>query len=261
MLDIKNLHKAYKKNKVLKGIDLDLDRPGIIAVLGPNGCGKTTLIKCILGMVIPQQGEISFMGRSVERKWTYRQHINYLPQIARFPENLTVKEMLKLVKSLRPGKAQDLELIEIFGLEPFLDKRLGELSGGTRQKVNLVQAFCYDSPLLILDEPTAGLDPVALIHLKDLLRKERMNGKTILITTHIMSFVEEMADQVIFLLDGHIHYDGSLKGLIAQYGEKRLEYAIAKILQGEQPPSQNGKLKKAESIQLTNLKQGHEQDL
>ena len=166
MIKIKNLNKKFGKLKVLEGLDLDIESGGIFAILGPNGSGKTTLIKSILGMVIPNRGEIEIEGKSVLKKWNYRNDINYLPQIANFPSNLTVNELISMVKNLRPKEANDEELIELFGLEPFLDKKLGNLSGGTKQKVNLVLTFMFQSDLIILDEPTTGLDPISLIHLK-----------------------------------------------------------------------------------------------
>ncbi len=236
MITIQNLHKAFGKNEVLKGIDLNFDKPGITAVLGPNGSGKTTLIKCVLGMVIPNKGCICMEGENIAGKWAYREHLSYLPQIARFPENLTGRELLSMVKDMRNGKASDQGLIKIFDLEPHLDKRLGNLSGGTRQKINLILTFMYDNPVIILDEPTAGLDPVALIHLKDLIEQEKQRGKTILITTHIMSFVEQIADEIVFLLEGKIHFKGSLRALKERFNEVSVEKAIANMML-----QQNGK--------------------
>ena len=242
MISIKNLHKSFKKNQVLLGIDLSFDHKGITAVLGPNGSGKTTLIKTILGMVIPDEGEVLFQGENILEKWKYRNQIDYLPQIARFPENIYVNELLGMVKDLRAQDANDEELIELFELKPFLEKRLGHLSGGTRQKVNLVQSFMFDSPVIILDEPTSGLDPVAMIRLKALINKEKEKGKTILVTTHIMSFVEGIADDVVFLLEGKVHFHGSLKTLKEKYQESNVERAIARILQNNQPTiNKNGK--------------------
>lgn len=236
MITIENLHKAFKKNQVLKGVDLTFDQGGITAVLGPNGSGKTTLIKSILGMVIPDKGNILINEENVKGKWKYREGIDYLPQIARFPENLFVKELFEMVQDLRSFQGNNQDLIELFELEPFLDKRLGHLSGGTRQKVNITQSLMYDSPIIILDEPTSGLDPVAMLHLKDLIKKEKAKGKTILITTHIMSFVEDIADDVVFLLEGKIHFHGSLKQLKNQYNETTVERAIASILQKDKMP-------------------------
>ncbi len=230
MIEISNLRKKFGKVQVLDGISLEINGGGIFAVLGPNGSGKTTLIKSILGMVIPQTGTIHIDKQPVKKQWEYRKNINYLPQIARFPENLKVQELVGMIKNLRGQKANDQELIELFGLAPFLDKKLGNLSGGTKQKVNLVLAFMFDCPLLILDEPTTGLDPVSLIHLKELLKKEKAAGKTILITTHIMDFVETMADEIVFLLEGNIYFKGTVNELKLKSPKNDLEHAIATIL-------------------------------
>lgn len=242
MITIKNLHKSYGKNPVLRGVDLSFDQPGrITAVLGPNGSGKTTLIKSVLGMVLPDDGAVFFEEQPIKGKWEYRSSIDYLPQIARFPDNLRVRELIAMIKDIRPGASRDGVLIQRFGLEPYLDKYLANLSGGTRQKVNLTLALMYDSPVLILDEPTSGLDPVAMIQLKELILGERRQGKTIIITTHIINFVEEMADEIVFLLDGKIHFRGSQNKLKARYGQTQLERAIAKILTDEKVVRMNGK--------------------
>ncbi len=230
MIEIKNLHKRFGKLTVLDGLDLDITKGGIIAVLGPNGSGKTTLIKCLLGMVIPNKGDISINGHSVLRKWDYRNDLNYLPQIANFPANLSVIELIKMVKNLRPKDSNPEKLIELFGLKDFLNKKLGNLSGGTKQKVNLVLTFMFDSELIILDEPTTGLDPISLLHLKEIIRNEKERGKTILITTHIMSFVDEMADEIVFLLDGKIYFKGSGEALKKQTNIDDLERAIATLI-------------------------------
>lgn len=230
MIEVKDLYKKFGKVEVLKNLQLDIKQGGVFAVLGPNGSGKTTLIKSILGMVIPNKGTIAINNENVLAKHEYRNNINYLPQIANFPNNLTVKELVSLVKNLRAKPTQDAELIELFGLTPFLHQKLGNLSGGTRQKVNIVLTFMFDSPITILDEPTTGLDPISLIHLKNIIRKEKNDGKTILITSHIMSFVEEISDQIVFLLDGKIYFKGSIAELQKQTNQQNLETAIATIL-------------------------------
>lgn len=230
MIEFKNLHKKFGKLTVLNGLDLSINKGGIFAILGPNGSGKTTLIKCLLGMVIPNKGEISFDNQSVLKKWEYRNNLNYLPQIANFPPNLTVTELINMVKNLRPKESKEQELIELFGLNDFLNKKLGNLSGGTKQKVNIVLTFMFDSDLIILDEPTTGLDPIALIHLKELIQKEKNNGKTVLITTHIMSVVDELADEIVFLLDGKIYFKGSIDALKEQTKNDNLEHAIANLI-------------------------------
>lgn len=233
MIKINGLHKKFGKLTVLDGLDLDIGSGGIFAILGPNGSGKTTLIKSILGMVIPDRGDIELEGEMVRNKWKYRNKINYLPQIANFPANLTVKELISMVKNLRPKEANDLELIQLFDLDQYLDKKLGNLSGGTKQKVNIVLTFMFESDLIILDEPTTGLDPISLIHLKEIIQQQKEQGKTILITTHIMSFVEEVADEIVFLLDGKIYFKGSSAQLKKETGQDDLEHSIAKLISKE----------------------------
>ena len=231
MISVQNLHKKFGKNKVLKGIDLEIETGGIFAILGPNGSGKTTLIKSILGMVVPNSGTIEIEGKIIKRGWEYRRKIDYLPQIANFPANLTVRELIKMIKDLRANRTDnDQNLISLFKLEPFLTKKLGNLSGGTKQKVNIVLAFMFDSPLIILDEPTSGLDPISLIRLKDLINSEKEKGKTILITSHIMSFVEEVTNNIVFLLEGKIYFKGSISELKSQTNQPDFEHAIASIL-------------------------------
>jgi Cu-processing system ATP-binding protein len=231
MISIEKLYKRFGKNKVLKGIDLEIDEGGIFAVLGPNGSGKTTLIKSILGMVVPNSGNILLNGKSVKNDWKYRNNINYLPQIANFPGNLSVKELMNMIKDLRANKeANEERLIKLFKLEPFLKKKFSNLSGGTKQKVNLVLTFMFDSPLIILDEPTTGLDPISYLRLKELINEEKLKGKTILITSHIMSFVEEIADEIVFLLEGKIYFKGDIPALKTKTEQPDFEHAIASIL-------------------------------
>ena len=233
MIEIKGIRKKFGKLEVLKGFDFSLSEGMITAVLGPNGSGKTTLIKSVLGLVIPSSGEIFVNDKLITQDWLYRRKIGYLPQIARFPENLKVKEILRLIEEVRNEKGDYADLIDKFDLKEFLNKRLRQLSGGTRQKVNIVLTFMFDCPLYILDEPTAGLDPIALIRLKELIISKKKEGKTFLITTHIMSLVEELADELIFLLEGQIYFKGTFDQMLKAEKEENLEKAIASILEKE----------------------------
>jgi Cu-processing system ATP-binding protein len=233
MIEIKGIRKSFGKLEVLQGFDFSLSEGNITAVLGPNGSGKTTLIKSILGLVVPSAGEISFDGKSIRKDWEYRRQIGYLPQIARFPENLKVNELLRLIEDIRGEKGNSEELIKLFDLTNFLNKKLRQLSGGTRQKVNIVLTFMFDCPVYILDEPTTGLDPIALIRLKDLILEKKRLGKTFLVTTHIMSLVEELADELMFLLEGKVYFRGTFTEMVEEQKEENLERAIAKILEKE----------------------------
>ncbi len=233
MLSFEKLHKSFGKLHVLQGLDLEISEGGVFAILGPNGSGKTTLIKSVLGMVIPTSGKILLDGENVIGKWEYRENISYLPQIANFPANMSVKELIESVKGLRQKKSNEHDLIALFELEPFLDKKLSNLSGGTKQKVNIVLTFMFECPLIILDEPTTGLDPLSLVKLKRIIADAKDAGKTILVTTHIMSLVEEIADEIVFLLDGVIYFQGSLAEIEEQTEQSSLELAIASILEKE----------------------------
>lgn len=185
----------------------------------------------MLGMVIPQHGQILFDGKDIRNQWSYRKYLSYVPQIARFPNNLTIAEFFRMIKDIRSQqKADPQRYIDLFELSPHLHKRLGNLSGGTKQKVNLTAALMFDSPYLFLDEPVAGLDPVALIQFKELLKEEKENGKQIVLTTHIMNIVEELVDEILFILDGRIYFRGTPAELLDSCDELTVERAIARII-------------------------------
>lgn len=229
MIAFEEIHKNFGRKAVLQGVSVQLEEPGIYAVLGPNGSGKTTLIKCLMGLVKPNRGTIHFMHKPVKGD-AYRRQIAYLPQIARFPENLTTAEFLQLIEKLRGEANRKEELMAYFQLEEYRHQTLRQLSGGTRQKINLTAALMYNTKTIVLDEPTIGLDPVALLRLKDWLRKERSEGKMILITTHVMDLVQELAQQIVFILEGKVYYHGNQKDLFTKTGTPDVEHAIAKIL-------------------------------
>ena len=237
MIEIQKINKSYKKNHVLKDISISISGPGVVALLGPNGSGKTTLLKCFLGMVLPDSGDILFNGKSTLNEYLYRKNVSYLSQIARFPENLSARELISLMKEIKPGQTREDQFMKMFNLEKELDKKMGSLSGGTRQKVNITLALMHDDPLIILDEPSTGLDPLSLKELKEFIREERERGKLILITTHILSLAEELADDVIFLLEGNIYFQGRIGELLSNQHEMNLENAIAHILKSTQQKS------------------------
>ena len=233
MIKVQQLSKSFGKLRVLKDLNLEIDKGGIFAILGPNGSGKTTLMKALLGMVRPDNGSILIDNQNISSSWMYREEIDYMPQIANFPPNLKVSELFKLLESIRKSKSDCQELIETFGIQEHLNKKFATLSGGTKQKVNIIASLMFDSPLVILDEPTTGLDPIAMLALKKLIFDLKKEGKTIVLSSHIISFVEEVADEIIFILDGKIYFHGKPGILFDQTNSNNLEEAIASILKTE----------------------------
>jgi Cu-processing system ATP-binding protein len=231
MIRIRGLRKSYGSLKVLDGIDTSIESGHVIAIVGPNAAGKTTLIKSILGLVRPDSGSIEVGGTKVNGDETYRRQIGYMPQIARFPSNLTGAELLSMLRDLRRDAPDvDDDLVGSFGLGLELTKKLNDLSGGTRQKINAVAAFLFKPRLLILDEPTAGLDPRSARILKDKILAERRAGRTFIITSHVMSELEELADDVTFINDGRIRFSGSLDQIKRLTRKDDLERAVAELI-------------------------------
>jgi len=230
-IEIKNLQKSFGKSHVLQGINVSMKAGEVTAIMGPNGSGKSTLMKSILGLVIPDSGEIVIRGSNVVKHWMYRKDIGYMPQIANYPENISVKELMHMILDVRHENKMPSELIKLFNLEDALDKKLKELSGGMRQKVNAILALMFETSILIFDEPTVGLDPISRITFKELIIKEKAKGKTILLITHHINEIEELADKIIFMMDGKIYFEGSVSEIKEQQQEQNLENAAAKILE------------------------------
>lgn len=231
LLTVTGLVKRFGGVPVLQGIDVTLGTGRTTAILGPNGAGKTTLIKTLLGLTRPDRGQIRLRDRPLGDDPALRALIGYMPQIARFPENLTAAELISMLTDLRgTSTTLDRELVDRFRLGVELSKPLRTLSGGTRQKVNAVLAFLFSPELLFLDEPTAGLDPIASGVLKDKIREDRASGKTFVLTSHIMTELEELADDVVFLLDGTVRFAGSLPELKLRTRQLSLERAVAQLM-------------------------------
>ncbi|HEX2636212.1 MAG TPA: ABC transporter ATP-binding protein [Gemmatimonadales bacterium] len=226
------LTKRFGRLEVLRGVDFAVRAGRVTAILGPNGAGKSTLIKILLGLVRPDGGSIAVHGTNVGEDPAYRARIGYMPQQARFPENLTGREVVRLLRDLRDDAVpEDDDLFEALGLARELDKPVRTLSGGTRQKLNAAVAFMFRPSLLILDEPTAGLDPIASGVLKARILRARAEGVSVLLSSHVLSELEELVDDVIFLVEGQVEFQGSLRRLKETTGETRLERAIARLMQ------------------------------
>lgn len=233
MIIASNVTKRFGKLNALDNVSVTCNKGQAISLIGPNGSGKTTFIKSLLGMVVPDSGFITFNNQNIAHDWHYRAKIGYMPQIGRFPENMTIAQVLDMLKDIRKnsGSALDEELIESFNLNEMMSKRMRTLSGGTRQKVSATLAFLFNPEVLILDEPTAGLDPVATEILKEKILKEKRKGKLVLITSHILSDLDDIVSEVIYLQDGLLKFHKTIGQLREDTGEEKLAKAIARIMQ------------------------------
>lgn len=245
MIEFNHIHKRFGRLNALNDVDLHLAAARRVALIGPNGSGKTTLIKCLLGMVVPDRGQILFDGRDIRGDCVYRAAIGYMPQLARYPDNMTIAQLFNMMKDIRgtapadelaPGGAaapfaSDEDLIQAFNLRRISNKRMRTLSGGTRQKVSACLAFLFNPLVLVLDEPTAGLDPIAAEILKEKIATEAARGKLVLITSHILSELDDLVDEVVFLEEGRLRFHKSLSQLKHDTGEARLTRAIARVMQ------------------------------
>lgn len=230
MIRLQSVHKKFGALQVLKGIDTHFEAGQVVAVIGPNGSGKTTMIKCILGMVVADKGKILVDGKDIAGDFKYRSDIGYMPQIGRYPENMKMGQLFTMMKDIRHQDRLDDELITAYALQGMFGKAMKTLSGGTTQKVSAALAFLFNPQILILDEPTAGLDPVASEILKAKILKAKAEGKLVIITSHIMSEVEEIADKIMYLFEGRINFYKTLAALKQETGEDKLGRAVAQII-------------------------------
>lgn len=230
IIQITELRKSFGKLDVLQGVNCTFNRGQVVSVLGPNASGKTTLIKSILGMVMPDSGEIKFNGKVVNDTFEYKRHIGYMPQIGRYPDNMKMGQLFDMMKDIRREQSQDDDLLRIFKLESMYHKAMHTLSGGTRQKVSAALAFMFNPDVLILDEPSAGLDPLAAEYLKEKIKEQSCKGKLVLFTSHIMSEVDEVADSVLYLSEGRVRFFKSMLEIKEQTGEGRFGKALVRTL-------------------------------
>lgn len=232
MIQIDNLVKRYGKTEALKGVSVEFPKGSVCAVMGPNGSGKTTLLKSILGLVKPDSGSIEVNGVRLNGSSAYRKNIGYMPQYCCFPENLRVREIVAMLKDIRGnGCTYDYELAEKLNIRKIHEKPIGTLSGGTKQRVSCAIAFLFSQDIIILDEPTAGLDPVSSEIVKNKILAEKENGKLIIITSHIISEAEAIADRIIYMLEGNICFNSTKQTLYEQTGQNSLNKAIASLIQ------------------------------
>lgn len=232
MIEVSGLLKRYDRTQVLKGVSLSIPGAGMSVLVGHNGCGKTTLMKCLLGLARPDGGTVSFGGRAVNDA-SVRAGTGYMPQAGRYPSNTTGAEWLRLLAGIRGSEPPDRDrLLDAFALRPELDKPMGTLSGGTTQKLSAVISLMYRPDYLLMDEPTAGLDPVSRIVLKDILLERVKDGCTILLTSHVISEVNDLCNHLVWLQDGIVRFVGTAESVRETTGEPVLERALARLMSG-----------------------------
>lgn len=235
---LEGLGKRYGSQWALRAVNARFAEGEVVMVIGPNGSGKTTLIKCLLGLVRPTEGGIHVNGMPVGNDPAYRAAIGYMPQYAEFPKELTVDQLLRMMNDIRDARSGSTDdgLIRLLGVDALLDKRISSLSGGMRQKVSAVLAFRYRPNILVLDEPTAGLDPVSATQLLDAAIRAKRNGATVLITSHIMEEVQRLGDRVAYLQDGRLRFALPPEIITEATGEASLSLALPKYL-AQLPPA------------------------
>ena len=241
MIRVEHINKRFRKLQALDDVSALFDKGQVISLIGPNGSGKTTLIKCILGMVRPNNGKIFVDEQQINGDPSYREKIGYMPQIGRYPDNMKVGQLFKMLQNIRNADESksdsyriDNYLVEQFELKKIFEKPMRTLSGGTRQKVSAAVAFLFDPPILILDEPTAGLDPLASEILKEKILVEKKKNKLILITSHILSDLDELTTHIMYMQEGKMQFFKDIEALQEETGELKLGKAIARIMKGEQ---------------------------
>lgn len=201
----------------------------VVVLMGPNASGKSTLLKCLLGIVQPTSGTVRVLGQPIQGQWHYRQIIGYMPQLNHLPENLTMAQLFEMMRTVRPvppGTTLDYELYEEYGLDEWRDRRLGTLSGGTRQKINAALAFLFAPRIVVLDEPSVGLDPVAVEVLKDKIRRFRADDRLAILTSHQFPEAEEVGDDLLYVRDGQVQLNTPIADLLTTTGRPTLGQAV-----------------------------------
>ena len=235
IIEVKKLNKIYDKTIAVKDLSFVINKGKIIGLLGPNGCGKTTTIAMILGLVKPTSGEVIIKGKNIEKeRINLLEKMNFISPYVELPKKLTVEENLKVYAGLygvKNANEKIYELVNELRLNKFLKKKTGELSSGQKNRISLAKALINDPEILMLDEPTASLDPDTGDFVRSFI--EHYSSKTnvtILLASHNMNEVERLCDSVMMMKDGIIVDTGKSQELISRHGRKNLEEVFLKIV-------------------------------
>ncbi|MDH3251250.1 MAG: ABC transporter ATP-binding protein [Ignavibacteria bacterium] len=215
MVHVEHLVKTYGTFTAVNDISLNVQQGEVFAMLGPNGSGKTSTMKCIVGLNVPTSGRIRIDGKDILKfPIEARRLMSYLPQRVIFPENLTAREVIRFfgrMRHLPPGRADEMLLHAQFN--GFSDKPVGDFSGGMIQRLGLAVVTLPDTPILLLDEPTANLDPQGVKRFREFILQQKEKGKTIIFSTHLLAEAEQLADQVGIFVGGKLVACESVEGL------------------------------------------------
>lgn len=234
IVDVQELCKRYNGTDALKNLSFQLKKGEILGLLGPNGAGKTTAIHIILGLLTPASGEVKVFGLTpIEHRFQLLPRINFSSAYVNLPYNLTSIQNLELYARLynvKEAKRKIKELLEVFQISHLGRRRTGFLSSGEQTRLNLCKAFLNDPELLLLDEPTASLDPdMADLVRKVILKVQEERGITILYTSHNMAEVEVVCDRILFLHHGEKKAEGTTSEVIQQFRSENLEQVFIRI--------------------------------
>jgi ABC-2 type transport system ATP-binding protein len=234
-IEISNLSKKYKNTLAVKSLNFKINKGKIIGLLGPNGCGKSTTIGMILGLIKPTTGNVMINGQDMEKNRTdLLQKMNFISPYIELPKKLTIQENLQVYGRMYGVKNLDnkiYETIEILNLKNFRNRKTGELSSGQKNRVSLAKALINDPEILLLDEPTASLDPDVGDYVRGIIENfSSSKQKTILIASHNMDEVERLCDEVMMMKNGEIIDKGKSIDLISKHGRKNLEEFFMKIV-------------------------------
>ena len=236
-IEIKNLYKNYKNFKAVNNLNFKIDTGSIIGLLGPNGCGKTTTIGMILGLIKPTKGEILINGKNVENENSrieVLERMNFISPYVELPKKLTVKENLIVygrMYEVKDLKNQIKKLIDELNLGEFENKKTGELSSGQKNRVSLAKSLINSPQILLLDEPTASLDPDTGDYIRSYIENyAKINDTTILLASHNMDEVERLCSKIMMMKGGKIIDEGTCVELISKHGRKNLEQTFLKIV-------------------------------
>ncbi|EPG67042.1 ABC transporter ATP-binding protein [Leptospira wolffii] len=225
MISVENLEVRFGNTKVLDNISFVARPEEIVSVIGPNGSGKSTLLKSILGLVKPSGGGVRWNDQ--DEGLSRELDVGYMPQTPFFPKNLTVSELISFFRKLEEFEEETYHnLYETLGLKAEEGKKFGSLSGGTKQKLNILQCFSVKKPVYLVDEPTASLDPYVSHILKEILKKKKKDGALLLFSTHILSEVEEISDRFLLLAEGSLLIDDSPRNFVKKGGFENLQTSL-----------------------------------